>query len=128
MNTEILDCGHPPTPDSGCGTGYGSDSAGKKSCYECCHKQELIDIEKTGKVFAYLTKKNGKHLITNWPGYLLSDNVVILSRSRDNFGGDRTYLRFRIDTSIYSGFGMGESMYLRAKLTKLTDLHARGFY
>jgi len=39
-NTKILDCGHQPNADPETGDrGYGTDSKGKKYCYECCAKK-----------------------------------------------------------------------------------------
>jgi len=124
MNEKLLECGHPESPHGKHTFGYSRDATGKiRSCYDCFLKMELADIEKSGRVFAYLTKKNGKHSVTGWPGYVISDDVLILKQLRDSFGGERTYLRFQIGDKIYSGFGMGVGMYLRARLTKLTSLH-----
>lgn len=121
---ELLNCGHPPTPDPGCGTGYATNSNGERHCYDCAFDQELADVKSTGKIFAYLTEDNGKYSIKNWSGRTYTYNVRILSESRDNFGGERTYLRFEIDGHIYSGFGLGVGMYLRAKRTKLGSLYS----
>ena len=121
---EILECGHAESPHSDITRGYGCDAQGNRNCYECCQKHDLEQIEETGEVFAYLKNDNGFRTVTGWPGYLISDQVKILSTSRDNFGGERTYLRFRVGNHIYSGFGLGDGMYLRAKRTKLTSLEA----
>jgi hypothetical protein len=120
------DCRHLESPHSDFTRGYGRDNQGKTHCYDCCQKDNLNQIKKTGHVFAYLSKDpdTGHLSITNWPGRPLSDTVHILGESRDNFGGERTYLRFLIGDTIYSGFGLGVGMYLRAKRTKLTDLYA----
>ena len=122
----LCDCGHLESPHSDFTRGYGTDDQGKTHCYDCCARDELLQIEKTGRVFAYLTKDpdTGHLAITNWPGPVLSSSVLILSQNTDNFGGERTYLRFLIDDQVYSGFGLGVGMYLRAKLTQLTDLYA----
>ena len=126
MNAATLDCGHPPTPDSGCGTGYGTSADGRRWCYDCSHGRELGEILTSGRVFAYHSEADGLHSVTTWPGRVLAPpgKVRLLSRSRDNFGGDRQYLRFEINGLIYSGFSMGPGMYLRARLTTLRSIYA----
>lgn len=121
--TQKLDCGHTITvPNGSLATGYGPDMHGKRHCYDCCHVLELEQIKETGRVFAYLG--NDEKTVETWHGSILSDDVRVLSRSRDNFGGERTYLRFRIDGKIYSGFGLGVGMYLRARRTNLGGLYS----
>ena len=129
---KLLDCGHPESPHNEFTTGYGIDQNGKKSCYDCCLESEKESMRKNGTVFAYhgkpKTKPPIKHFetgtITNWPGGIISDRVLILSHCVDNFGGERTYLRFEFENEIWSGFSMGEGMYLRAKRTKLKELYS----
>jgi hypothetical protein len=128
--SELLDCGHKPSPHNDFTTGYGVDDKGKKSCYDCCLKWEKEQMRKYGNVMAYHSRmKTGgpgtyePHAVTLWPGNVISDQVHILSHLTDNFGGERTYLRFVFEGEIWSGFSMGEGTYLRAKRTKLTSLY-----
>lgn len=123
-----LDCGHKPSAPRylhphgmPLSTGYGRDpKTGETFCYECATKKEKARIRETGQVFAYLSG-DGK-CVTDWPGGVLSDRVRVLSESRDNFGGERIYLRFEFEGDIYSGFAMGWGVYLRARKTKLKSL------
>jgi len=121
----ILDCGHPESEHSEFTRGYGKDKDGKTYCYKCCLKMDKDSMRETGKCFAYHTEKNGKAVISTWPGLVISDKVFVLNNSKDNFGGERTYLRFLFEDEVWSGFSMGVGAYLRAKRTKLKDLHAQ---
>lgn len=128
--SRTCDCGHKPTApkhlyDNGIPmtTGYGSDpNTGKTFCFECAHDIERDLIRKSDKVFAYLSS-DGKQ-VHDWPGGVMSDKVLVLSESTDNFGGTRIYLRFEFEGVIFSGFAMGRGVYLRAKRTKLKGLYA----
>jgi hypothetical protein len=125
-----LDCGHKPTAPEHLHphgmpmtTGYGRDrETGETFCYECAHDKERELVRKSDKVFAYLSS-DGKR-VQDWPGGVLSDRVCVLSEGRDNFGGERIYLRFEFEGTIFSGFAMGRGAYLRAKRTKLKSLWA----
>jgi hypothetical protein len=72
--TATLDCGHPPSEHSDFTTGYGTDDQGKRSCYDCCAKQERAAMIKTGRGTLYLTSAaaNGRmcDFLTDWPGKL----------------------------------------------------------
>ena len=120
---KLLDCGHAESPHSSFTSGYGIDTEGKKHCYDCCLKNDKDSMRETGKCFAYHSQKNGKPNIINWPGGVISDKVSILKMMCDNFGGERTYLRFKFEGEIWSGFSLGAGTYLRAKRTKLKSLY-----
>lgn len=64
--TITLDCGHPPTPNSGYGTGYGTDEHGRRHCYACCARNDRASMTATGKAVLYLADDE----VTNWPGTL----------------------------------------------------------
>lgn len=125
-----LTCGHKPSGPKHLyphgmplSTGYCTDpNTGKTYCYDCATEREKLRIRETGEVFAYLSG-DGKNVV-NWPGRVLSNRVCILNECRDNFGGERIYLRFEFEGDIYSGFAMGRGVYLRAKRTKLKSLWA----
>lgn len=69
--SETLDCGHPPSPHSEGGTGYGTQPDGTKHCYMCCALIDLRDMHKDGCATLYLkgSAEDGFRL-TNWPGSL----------------------------------------------------------
>lgn len=116
---DLLECGHPESDHSDITRGYGRDSEGNRHCYDCCLEIEKESMRKTGQVFAY----HSGYSVTIWPGNVISNDVYVLSHSMDNFGGERTYLRFMFEGEIWSGFSMGEGMYLRARRTKLKSLY-----
>lgn len=71
MSSEILDCGHAPSPHSAFTTGYGIDRNGKKHCYACCADNDRERMRQTGRTTLYLTREdNGQWALTNWPGSL----------------------------------------------------------
>lgn len=84
METEatiILECGHPPTPTTHGGTGYGRDKDGNRKCYECCADTDRQEMIETGKATLYLTMEVSDgatrlglpvkvNTVTNWPGSL----------------------------------------------------------
>jgi hypothetical protein len=41
QDTQILDCGHPPTPTTGGGTGYGEDANGKKRSRRARNRRQI---------------------------------------------------------------------------------------
>ena len=122
MDEYVCDCGHTESKHSDFTRGYSTDREGRTSCYPCTLNLEITEIKETGRAIAYLSGDSKR--VTNWPGHTISNEVYILSESRDNFGGNRTYLRFRLDDEVYSGFALGAGMYLRARKTKFTDLYA----
>lgn len=66
----------PIKSESGCGTGYGTDSGGRKHCYQCCGEREKARMLKTGRATLYLAREqpNPQGLpvwyVTDWPGTL----------------------------------------------------------
>jgi len=89
--TITCDCGHTiakPDPAKFCGVGYGVDNAGKTSCYECCGKQDLAQMEKDGKTWLYLTRDATGGKLTNRPGTLVFFPSRI-KKSGHNMAGSR---------------------------------------
>ena len=115
-----LDCGHFPSPHGKHATGTARFN-NEEMCWDCAYKIEKGDAIKHGNIFAYLSEDGKK--VTNWPGMVFSDNLHFLCNMTDNFGGERTYLRFRFNGDVWSGFAMGKGMYLRARKTKLKSLY-----
>lgn len=78
------------------------------------------------RMIAYLGKEDGKLVITDWHGAILTREVKLLSVKNMGYRGvvsDKLlYLRFRYDGKIYSGTSSGEGMDVKAKVTKLKKL------
>jgi len=52
-------------------TGYGTNSAGEKICYECCREFDKEWMSENDKITLYLTQATtGRWRVTNWPGTL----------------------------------------------------------
>jgi hypothetical protein len=113
MNTQLLDCGHQPSPHESFTTGYGVDNDGKKYCYDCCAERDREAMRKDGRIMLYLTKEHtGPHTwtwkISNWPGSLVF-HTGIVSRSRHNWGLTRRDFWFRFENQCWHGFQIGEN-------------------
>lgn len=65
-----------PVKENG-GTGYAerrkADEHGLagKVCYECCGKSDRRDLETKDRAVLYLNKKDGRWVVSNWPGTLV---------------------------------------------------------
>lgn len=102
------DCGHAPSAHSEISTGYGTDHDGKTACYECCAKWDRETMTKEGRHTLYLTKKDGKHEITNWPGSLRFP-VLNVRTGRHNMAGKRyTAYFYGPDGKLWSGTRYGD--------------------
>ena len=72
-----------------CGSiGYGIGPNGEKVCYACCGKRDSADMIETGRAVLYLTSREGKPVVTNWPGTLILP-VRVVRKGRHNFAGVR---------------------------------------
>lgn len=136
---ELLDCGHPPTPTTHVGTGYGVDNnTGKTRCYQCCADHERACMIRDGQDTLYLSHTppdaanpcphgctNRAHwTVTDWPG-LLRFRVDYLTRhTRAGFYG-MTYPVYHVrfigpDGAVWSGRNAGNvSQLLHCKRTKI---------
>lgn len=89
--TELLDCGHPPTPSAGPGVGYGrlkNEETGEwvKHCYHCCAEAERNWMIVKGRTILYLVQnKEGAWEVTDWPG-ILRFTVHSRSQGKHNWG------------------------------------------
>ena len=81
----ILECGHEPTPDAGCGTGYSLDpKTGRRSCYPCSDNLEReAMLHSEGRFFAYLSSDG--HAVTTWTGGLLGTVERLTRNTRQTF-------------------------------------------
>ena len=88
------------------GTGYASIGK-RKICYACCGIRDTKDMKKTGAAVLYLTEKEGRHSVTNWPGTLRFSAQV--RNGRHNIAGTRCYAWFAgPDGHIWHGVTYGE--------------------
>lgn len=114
------DCGKPfPVQRESCGTGYGTYE-GKKICYACCavrDRKALMGLKGREQLHLYLTKKDGKFFVSNWPG-TLKIAVDYAWEGRHNFAGCRTDVGFTLGGKKFCGTQYGtmtEICHVRAK-------------
>ena len=96
---DCVDCGehkvHVNPNDIG-GTGYAvvrEDDTEKKVCYDCCGKRDRISMKAEGRAVLYLTKREGKQFVSNWPGTLTLP-VKYSRTGRHNIAGTRETVWF----------------------------------
>lgn len=64
---DLLECGHPPVPSDGVGTGYGTDpKTDKRFCYPCGDAKQREEM-KSADVWTGYISSDRKRFIT-WPG------------------------------------------------------------
>lgn len=114
------DCGKPfPVQRESCGSGAGTYE-GKKVCYACCairDRKALMGLKGREQYHLYLSKKDGKFFVTNWPG-TLKIAVDYAVEGRHNLAGTRTDVGFTLDGKKFYGtqYGtMSEICHVRAK-------------
>jgi len=108
------DCGHDAVR-TGCGTGYGSDAAGRTFCYACCASRDRESIARGDRQFLYLSG-DGRS-VTNWPGTALMSVARETDRTMYGFCvSKRTFVR-AVDENgrTWHGSGGGRGMYLRLR-------------
>ena len=112
---QVLYCGHAPTPDAGPGTGYATDSKGRKHCYQCVYAMDrsfAASMKPTDPpLFAYLKpwpspdgfrdSRNRIKIIT-WPGIELGHGFMT-DPARDAFGHRVQYVTCTIDGREFHG-------------------------
>ena len=114
------DCGKPfPVQRETCGTGYATYE-GAKICYACCavrDRKALMGLKGREQYHLYLTKKDGKFFVSNWPS-TLKIPVDYAVEGRHNLAGTRTDVGFTLDGKKFYGtqYGsMNEICHVRAK-------------
>jgi hypothetical protein len=106
--TEILECGHPPSPHESFTPGFGRDSKGNRMCYPCCAEEDRRQMRAEGKIGLYLTGKEGEWTLVNWPGSL----KITPYRARiggHNIAGRRVTVWFNFEGSEWIGVLYGEN-------------------
>jgi len=84
-------CGEEKEVQTQCGTGYATDRAGFKTCYDCCADFDREEMMETGKAVLYL---DGIAQLTNWPGTLRLP-VRYSRHGEHNIAGSRTDIWFQ---------------------------------
>ncbi len=116
----VCDCGHAPTPRGNVG-GVGTMPDGRRLCLPCAEDAEVAAFAKADRYFAYLTRRDGRLVLTTWTGRKLADVTRANERKLGGtFGGSghvtRTYLRaVAPDGSQWHGTSPGEGMYCRVR-------------
>lgn len=138
MSTELLECGHPATPQKpgAGGTGYGCDpDTGARSCYQCCADKERASMIETGRATLYLVRRKNEnqatcgmmnrhafnYAVTDWPGKLefTCYPKVAHSATGGGFGSPRTDAWFAgPDGYVWHAVNRGDSQLARCKRTK----------
>jgi hypothetical protein len=102
-------------------SGYAVTGSGRKICYECAGKKEEKEVGKKGsgeKHVFYLSKKDGKYSVINWPG-TLRYTVTAVKSGRHNMAGTRTDVWFKDHLGReWHGTNIGDNDLLRAKRLK----------
>lgn len=108
MATTLLDCGHEPSPHSEFTTGYGLDDQGRTFCYDCCAKNDREQMRRDGKTTLYFTRKDGRTIVSNWPGSLIFPTRETRT-SENNWGATRTDFWFEFEGDLWHGTHVGSS-------------------
>lgn len=126
--TNLLSCGHLPTSDAGCGTGYAiTHDTNERICYDCANAREVADLLTADRYVAYLKvpehtptsqPRHPKASLTTWTGCTLA-RVSRLTKSHHNIGG---YLYHFNATDVHGqqwyGTSPGPDMYARMRKCK----------
>lgn len=102
-------------------SGYGIDKDDNKICYQCCALIDHAYMLDHGKIDLYLTFRDRKAIVTNWPGSL-EFKAISWSKSTTNWGHQRIDVWFRFDNAIWWGYNIGDNEICRCKRTKRTRL------
>ena len=104
------ECGEDKVHDSTISTGYGTDADGRKICFDCCaenDRQSMIDNGHSKCLPLYLSNREGKCELTNWPG-TLRFSIRAHRRNGHNIAGFRTDVWFAgPDGHIWHGVQYG---------------------
>lgn len=109
---KICDCGHPPTPTGGCGTGYGYDDEKKTYCYACCAENDKQYMREHTRICLYATYRPEEGVVvTNWPGSLKIKTTRFRRSKHSAFGKlvPRLDVWFEFEGQHWHGVVRGES-------------------
>lgn len=127
MNTNLLSCGHPPTSDAGCGTGYATiRETNERICYACADARQVADLLTADRYVAYLkvpvhtptSHTTTGSTLTTWTGGTLA-RVTWLTKSRHNIGGHLYHFNATdVHGQQWYGTSPGPGMYARMRKCK----------
>lgn len=120
--SEVLDCGHLPSPHDKYTTGYGEMDS-KKYCWTCCADHDRKVMEKHGKITLYLMDIDGlQGKVTNWTGYLSWPCKIRLGKH--NIARVRRDVWFKVNSDVWHGVQYGDDTQIChcRKLKTVTDL------
>lgn len=105
----VCDCGHTAI-SNGFSTGYGTFN-GHTYCFECCGKHDKQRMIEDGRMVLYLSLKDGKWTVSNWPGTLVFPCRV--RKGSHNIAGSRYDVWFSgPDNTYWHGVQYGENTQL----------------
>ena len=97
--------------------GFAYDDAGQMFCYDCCAKNDIEQMRRTGKAILYLNEKTRE--VTNWPGTLRLHCGAPKKSWHNRAGRDgRVDVWFDFDGATWHGVNIGDNQILRCKRTK----------
>lgn len=104
-------CGENKSHISNFTNGYGTDKDGRKTCFECCGKQDradLLALPVGGRSCLYLAKDdNGQWSVSNWSG-TLKIAVSTPRKGHHNIARTRYDVWFSLDGAQFHGVQYGE--------------------
>ena len=89
-------------------TGYATNKAGEKICFDCCGKQDAAELQNLpigGKTYLYLN--TGKKTLTNWPG-TLKIQLHFIRTGKHNIAGKRYDVWFNYAGNHFHGTTYGD--------------------
>ncbi len=95
-------------------TGYGRDMRNCRICFTCCGSNDKRDLISKGKGVLYLSNRDGKYSVINWPGTLRIP-VSSYSRGSHNIAGSRLDVWFQLNGQTFHGVNLGDNDILRVR-------------
>jgi hypothetical protein len=89
------------------GTGYGTDKAGNKICYECIGLEELFALRAAKPGETFIMYFDGKQVM-NWPGSF-KQTVTRVHAGRHNIAGKRYDFYFFVNRKPFHGVTYGDN-------------------
>lgn len=116
--TELLDCGHAPTPTTGGGTGRAYDNDGRTLCYACADAAERARVAAGDTLVAYVSSTG--NAITTWSGGELM-RITSLTSAPIGWQGSRVYFVRAVapDGSKWYGRNGGPGVYIVMKKVRV---------
>jgi hypothetical protein len=102
----VLDCGDPPTPDAGIGSGYATTLDGRRICYTHANELEAATMREHGEagaVFTAYISSDGRN-VTTWLGAVLA-RVTEHGSSRTGWNGSEVHTWRATDTDGRQWYG-----------------------